>query len=651
MREIAEHNHYVQGVAWDPLNEFLATQSSDRSMHIYSISDKDDVLDVHAIGKNTRMRHRHRRTPSSRSRPPMFRRESTVSETESVITSASEQLREEASTSSQQHGGALLTPTASVPSTPASMFPPPPMDYTPSRRSSFSSTSAAHSPATHSRYGRSPSPMPALPAIRPQASASWASVKLYGDESYTNFFRRLSFSPDGGLLLTPAGQFEDPSVQPGSSRSEQPSRGRKGNPSPGSSETTESSSSSVYIYSRANFARPPIARLPGFKKASVAVRFSPVLYELRPGVYSGEQGTPPNVVVEKGKEEQVDVDLAPPPIPTPSSSTFLATPAAPPSPTKSSSGSSSSIAQPAPRIAIPTGPPPSMMMPSPALSATDSLRPPTPMTSRGGTPAIPPTPTPTGSIFSLPYRMLYAVATMDTVAIYDTQQAGPVCLLTKLHYDEFTDMTWYVRTLSHFYRCESDAWPVQVIRRSMPNALLTRRLLHHRSFRRDPADVPHPAADAAAAVHRAPPLAAADEFDRRDAPLHAVPRASDTAVNIARNWQQAQGGGRAAAHARAERGRECIRCPRAERDTSRRSTGTAQEKAARRPHAHWRRRLVSSTLCSPLSAFSCLHDMSTTIYLYRLPPSVSRPILSAPVPLVSRSLSRPIQYRDSTLHS
>jgi len=31
---------------------------------------------------------------------------------------------------------------------------------------------------------------------------------------------------------------------------------------------------------------------------------------------------------------------------------------------------------------------------------------------------------------------------MDTVAIYDTQQAGPVCLLTNLHYDEFTDTTW-----------------------------------------------------------------------------------------------------------------------------------------------------------------------------------------------------------------
>ncbi|KAJ6588071.1 hypothetical protein B0H19DRAFT_1097917 [Mycena capillaripes] len=48
----------------------------------------------------------------------------------------------------------------------------------------------------------------------------------------------------------------------------------------------------------------------------------------------------------------------------------------------------------------------------------------------------------TGSVFALPYRMLYAVVMMDTVAIYDTQQAGPVCLLTKLHYDVFTDLSW-----------------------------------------------------------------------------------------------------------------------------------------------------------------------------------------------------------------
>jgi hypothetical protein len=35
---------------------------------------------------------------------------------------------------------------------------------------------------------------------------------LYGDENVTSFFRRLTFSPDGNLLFTPAGWFEDNSV-------------------------------------------------------------------------------------------------------------------------------------------------------------------------------------------------------------------------------------------------------------------------------------------------------------------------------------------------------------------------------------------------------------------------------------------------------
>ncbi|KZT04927.1 WD40 repeat-like protein [Laetiporus sulphureus 93-53] len=438
IHELAEHNHYVQGVAWDPLDEYIATQSSDRSMHIYSISRTDDGLEVHAVGKNTRISHKHSRTPHSRtrSRPRMFRRESTASETESVITTASEQFIEESIASGSGVGNQLLTPTTSVPSTPSTtMFPPPSLEHTPSRRSSFSGSNAANSPATsHHRYGRSPSPMPALPAIRPQSVSSWASVKLYGDESYTNFFRRLTFSPDGGLLLTPAGQFEDPSVVPGSSKGgkdEQTTRGRKGHPSTTPNETNQSSTSSVYIYSRANFARPPIARLPGHKKASVAVRFSLILYELRSGVSGADQpAEPKTVLIEKGKEESVSVDIAPAALAGGSSSPMKAGP---------SSNVTSNIAAPSPRIAIPSGPPASTM-PSPALSASDSLRPPTPLTSRGGTPAI--TSTPTGSVFSLPYRMLYAVATMDTITIYDTQQAGPVCLLTKLHYDEFTDMTW-----------------------------------------------------------------------------------------------------------------------------------------------------------------------------------------------------------------
>ncbi|KAF9453389.1 WD40 repeat-like protein [Macrolepiota fuliginosa MF-IS2] len=530
--EIAEHSHFVQGVAWDPLNEYIATQSSDRSMHVYRISTKNGAFEAHAIGRNTRMPHRHTRTPSAHgsatattpsTRPKMFRRESTASDAES-------------SSAVDKDDVAPLTPATSVASTPSlAMFPPPPIidkGGPSSRRSSFSASSnAPGSPYSSVRYGRSPSPMPPLPAIRSlpaSAQAQWANVKLYGDESYTNFFRRLTFSPDGGLLLTPAGQFEDPIIIPSSlshkapgSKEEggatTPSRGRKGRPSvvtdtaatastsaAGGNASASASTSSVFIYSRANFARPPIAQLPGHRKASVAVRFSPILYELRPNVESGEAETKTKTAaLEKGMEGTLDVDVTGPaagvqvvisPAPgsgpgsgsvsdTPTStSTSLTSPQRTPVQSTSQSQSqsqgsqgSTAIASPLPRLALSTtqleGQNSALMLPSPGLSPMDLLRPPTPAASKPSTPAVHAqaqaqtqaqvhglghsgyvqTQVPgsgatggasTASVFALPYRMLYAVVTMDAVAIYDTQQAGPVCLLTKLHYDEFTDMTW-----------------------------------------------------------------------------------------------------------------------------------------------------------------------------------------------------------------
>lgn len=347
-------------------------------------------------------------------------------------------------------------------------------------------------------------------------------ARLYGDESFSNFFRRLAFSPDGALLLTPAGTFEDPSAtvagwEGGAEKGESgsgegktppaastsatpgedasaPSRGRKARPvistgatlantslgmgtsgsnATAAAPTSEGSNSSVYIYSRANFARPPVAQLPGHKKASVAVKFSPVLFELRPNVAGGassashqgggNQGGEPRIGTgtatgEEGDaehvrdvEENMEVDLVGP--------LSLPPPAAPNNAGGSASGSGQGIAAPVPQRSFD-------VLASPALSPIDSnaRRPPTPAASKPGTPvpgytasasvtpntaSVTPNIAPgTGSVFALPYRMLYAVVTMDTVAIYDTQQAGPVCLLTKLHYDEFTDLTWYVTVLS-----------------------------------------------------------------------------------------------------------------------------------------------------------------------------------------------------------
>ena len=71
MRQIAEHSHYVQGVAWDPLNEYFATQSSDRAVHVWAVTAKHGGhFDAHQIGRNARMQIRHARTPSRKSTAP-----------------------------------------------------------------------------------------------------------------------------------------------------------------------------------------------------------------------------------------------------------------------------------------------------------------------------------------------------------------------------------------------------------------------------------------------------------------------------------------------------------------------------------------------------------------------------------------------------
>ncbi|KAJ7654142.1 WD40-repeat-containing domain protein [Mycena polygramma] len=503
MHEIAEHSHYVQGVAWDPLNEYIATQSSDRSMHVYRInaSKGPGTFEAHAVGRNTRLPHSHghhaRDRDRAHSRTPSVHRArdelalglglgltTPTLNASGLNTPAPSASNPTPSARPRTFRSVSIESEREMPETPAnsasasasaSMFPPPPAGPS-SRRSSFSGSNAPSSPSGELGFSsfyyseRTSHADNRIQASLPNDERygygyderrHTDGARLYGDESFSNFFRRLAFSPDGALLLTPAGTFEDPSASvvgwegavdagkgEGTSAAgasavpadDTPSRGRKARPvistsalggdAPASSAFTavapgtaanvapgENSNSSVYIYSRANFARPPVAQLPGHKKASVAVRFSPVLFELRAGVGGGTAAA---------AAPTMEVDLVGP-LPTPNVG---------------------QIAAPAPQHAS------FNVLASPALSPIDR-RPPTPAASKPGTPALghssatphsllttPAAGAGTGSVFALPYRMLYAVVTMDTVAIYDTQQAGPVCLLTKLHYDEFTDLTW-----------------------------------------------------------------------------------------------------------------------------------------------------------------------------------------------------------------
>ncbi|KAI1418837.1 WD40 repeat-like protein [Xylaria sp. FL1777] len=253
VRQIAEHSHYVQGVTWDPLNEYIATQSSDRSVHIYSLKTKDGQYSLTSHGSETPKVASHakmdlppRRISSNSPAPPDINyRAQLVAAVDTLSTS-------------------IGSPVLSAPGTPQSMPLPmnPPSVVSHSRRSSFSS-----------RRSVSPAPSLPLPAVMPMpaeaspkpgysSSIGMKNANLYANETLTSFFRRLTFTPDGSLLLTPAGQYQ---VQ---------------HQADGLRPTFEVINT-VYIYTRGGINKPPIAHLPGHKKPSVAIRCSPVLYTLR----------------------------------------------------------------------------------------------------------------------------------------------------------------------------------------------------------------------------------------------------------------------------------------------------------------------------------------------------------------------------------
>ncbi|PTB68832.1 WD40 repeat-like protein [Trichoderma citrinoviride] len=377
VRQIAEHSHYVQGVTWDPLNEYIATQSSDRSVHIYSLKTKDGQYTLSQDDKLPRLASHikadlpPRRISSSSPAPPEFGHRAQLSTVDSATSVGS--------------------PAPSAPSTPTSAPLPmnPPSVISHSRRSSISS-----------RRSVSPAPSLPLPAVMPMEtspkphhslSTNWGlgakNASLYANETLTSFFRRLTFTPDGSLLLTPSGQYQ---TQHQTDKDAKP---------------TYEIINTVYIYTRGGINKPPIAHLPGHKKPSVVVKCSPIFYTLRQ--------SPPvtkHVTIDTSSAEDTIPSL-PDPVSKPSTTPSVMEP--PPLPTATSNSTATTAA-----AAEGTAP-------SKGTAAETSASTP------GPKPA-----------FALPYRMVYAVATQDSVLLYDTQQKTPICIVSNLHCATFTDLAW-----------------------------------------------------------------------------------------------------------------------------------------------------------------------------------------------------------------
>ncbi|KAK9450611.1 WD40-repeat-containing domain protein [Limtongia smithiae] len=326
VRQVAEHNHYVQGVAWDPLNEYIATQSSDRSVHIYTLKTKDGQFALNPHHK-------------------ISRAEIPVNTKHAIDVDAA--------------------------SSPAVLPMNPPLS-THSRRSSFSNSPSIRRSPSPSPSSSSPAPTPLpLPAVRQLDSPKigYRMSALYHHEGLASFFRRLSFTPDGSLLLTPAGQFKYTTAS-------------------GVEETTNT----VYIYSRAGLNRPPVAHLPSLKKPALVTKCCPLRYKLRRAAANVPAHPTQHMTIDSSAPPALDLSAL--------SSDTTAT--------------ADTRHHPAERIPTST--------PSSTFSSSASDKP----------------------AFVLPYRIVYAVATQDSVIVYDTEQSAPLCVVSNLHYAAFTDLTWSV---------------------------------------------------------------------------------------------------------------------------------------------------------------------------------------------------------------
>ncbi|XP_057233199.1 chromatin assembly factor 1 subunit B [Malurus melanocephalus] len=138
------------------------------------------------------------------------------------------------------------------------------------------------------------------------------SFRMFHDDSMKSFFRRLTFTPDGSYLLTPAGCVE----------------------------SGENVTNTTYVFSRNNLKRP-VGHLPCPGKGTLAVRCCPVYFELR------------------------------------------------------------------------------------GASAKDEISP-------KSCPAL----------FNLPYRLVFAVASEDSVLFYDTEQSFPFGYVSNIHYHTLSDISW-----------------------------------------------------------------------------------------------------------------------------------------------------------------------------------------------------------------
>ena len=153
LAQLANHKHFIQGVAWDPAQQFVVTQSTDRTCRVYSLKPP-------ASGRK-RSKHAQWALPAAQTASDFYCSH-TLSK-RSFINKKNKDLE----------AGKETTTTGAV--------------------------GGEQLPDTN--------PLAPSPQQQQQQQQQQQKHPLFHDETINSFFRRLSWSPDGSFLVIPAGVF------------------------------------------------------------------------------------------------------------------------------------------------------------------------------------------------------------------------------------------------------------------------------------------------------------------------------------------------------------------------------------------------------------------------------------------------------------
>lgn len=430
VREISEHQHYVQGIAWDPRNNFIATQSSDRAMHIYKLQRA-----AHAQPLNVQLESRSSKIEAHGATADEASAKRAPPTNEGGPSDATAPPSDDEVKRAEEHcDGTVQTsgPSAGSPGTQSA-----PVDG--------AAQSAPTAPADGLADGRTADAQ----QTREQTNEGLRRTGADSVQKPSGSTAHPSPVRCGGESATPS----SPSIPPRSPRPDVPNTpvlDGTALPSPPPSQRRARSRSSSIASARSSSPvpplpsiRPPPTRLeraqaggstPHASSSSQQRlygddRYSGFFRRLSWSPDGGLLATPSGQYLPGASAVNSAANSAPP-----SGAVYLYARG-----NVLQSHSPIAVLPGHKSVTLVTKFSPILYRLRPAARDTHSAE--TPRDAPFASPSMGSRDVPTG-IFCLPYRMVYAVATQESVWIYDTQQATPLYCFSNLHYAPFTDLAW-----------------------------------------------------------------------------------------------------------------------------------------------------------------------------------------------------------------